>query len=334
MSDLYASDQNIRSIFQNAFKIFARHWKIVISITVIQVMSLIVNTLIFILLSLTMFSSMVMDIIDNIPGIILLTDRIFMIGPIASRLLTRNVYYIDVRECLGFFALFSAFSLLAMTVIYIFQGAITHALGVIYAGRTPTLESIKFGWRKKWIILCFHWTLSFAITIILMSIFSIHISLSQESNLGITVIAMLIIYMLATLFFALLVLGIPTIVIEGKSSFESMKYSWSRMKENYILIIGCSFPLKAVLFVALSLLSLFTTILPIYISVPVNLMILLVLITIIPILSFCIYMAVRIPSECLTQEKFSTDFLSPDTSAVPMTIGVKVSDYEKVEEEV
>lgn len=220
----------------------------------------------------------------------------------------------------------------------VFGGAFVHAVGEIYAGNTPIVKnSLQRGWMRKWSVFGYHILLGLLDFLILLVTFFLplyidfrHLETEMEETGSIKQSEVFFPMIIAGIFSAiilgiiviLLTAAVPAIMIENKSIIASFKRSFELCKENLCLIFLTMFVFFILQQVTAWIVRLIFGSLSAFLVTVATLTLKVLSWTIHPILSFVLYMTMRVRKEGLTQEEFGNEIGSsiPVAHAVEMNV--------------
>jgi hypothetical protein len=248
-------------------------------------------------------------------------------------------YYSNPEINWGVFALTSIFIymlwILAISfVASVFGGAMIHAIAEVYAGNVPVVQnSLQRGWAQKWTVFGYECIVGVSSFILFVVAFVLpvfwdvrHVYYGADGDvngfklLSIVLLAGCIFLVGFAMINAVLVAAVPSIICEQKSTIEAFKRSFQLCKHYICFIIGSYFTYQLVLIGATAIVNSILNVFPGAISAIGHLFVNLVTTTLGPILSFVLYMSMRIRNERLTQEEFANEIGSsiPYANAVEM----------------
>lgn len=310
------------SVFTTVFKIFGAHWKPLLLLASIQIVSFLVVFLILGLISFGFLATYMVAIAaamskasDGLGGNGRhLIDHAFFSG--TSRLLQQNNDYYDGFD--DFSELFDAKFFIIVAILYVlwivtvslvsslFLAAFVHAIADIYAGNVPSINrSINYATTRMWSVYCFQLLVSLVVTVGLLVTIGIPViaNIPDFKHPGLLFIGILVSIIAVMIFSSSMVAGVPSIVIERKSDTEAFGRSWELCK-NYICFIFCTlFCINSALIISGALANSIFDQLPGLFALTGHIIVNLISMSLSPILIVVIYMSVRVQSENLTQEE-------------------------------
>jgi hypothetical protein len=248
-------------------------------------------------------------------------------------------YYTYQNINWGIFALTSIFIyilwVIAISLVAsVFSGAMVHATAEIYAGNVPVVQNcLQRGWAKKWTIFGYQFIVAVSNFLFFIIAFVLPVAwdLSYEyyaAEDDVNPVKIVSIILLAAFIFVagfviintLLVAAVPSIMCEQTSTVEAFKRSFQLCKNYICFIIGSYFTYQLILIGTIVIVNLILSVLPGAISAIGHLFTNVITTTMGPILSFVLYMSMRIRSEQLTQEEFANEI----GSSVPVAHAVEL----------
>jgi len=328
---------SVGKVFKNVLTIVREHWKPLILINLLNVVSLIGVYIVLGIFAAVVFAQMIADIksatsdmqsSDMGNGRHLVN---YMVGSGTTRALDymNDNAYDNQNQTSGFdFDAFSKFSDIIMTYIgqivvsliiiitvvslvtSTFVGAMTHAAAEAYSGDTPeACKSIRFGWYHKWQIYIYQILVLFLVFAVFMCPFLLFIA-SDSSWFGF-VLTMLAAIAFITFFVTVMVAAIPAIIVEGKSSTAAIRRSYDLCKEEFCFICCnnfCTTFLYIVLMIVMDkILSIFPAVIAILLHLGINILTSIML----SMLPFVLYMSIRIRNENYTREDLCKELNTP-----------------------
>jgi len=251
----------IDCVLEQGCQIFAAHWKPLVIITFLRILSISGTFFILALFTFHVTSAYIQQkLVSSIAEIMPNNSRYLLDYSVgvsgASRLLLNGNYYtdnqngaddsdIDAKFIIIVMALVVLWTFAISLVISIFDGAMYHALAQIYAGSAPSpIKSVERGFAKKWNVYGFKLLYSCAIIGLMAVYIGVIIGLaSVQASFSVRIrvsIALFVVLMIPrVLLSAICVAVIPAIVVEGKSAVQGFKRSLILSKK-FICFILCS----------------------------------------------------------------------------------------------
>lgn len=334
---------SIDHVFRVVFQVLFANFKPLISIALLQLLSILVATMCLYGISALLFAETLIKIMANLPntdsdsggfGRGLFIDYAVGVSG-TSRLLEQyyeedqnmeqNYGDVDAIASAVFSMALEIFMLVLMWMIVIslvastFSGAITHNIADFYAGGSPTVsKSIQFGWSKKWSVFCFMMALGTAVCLgyIFIALFTV---ILVGGGLG-SFLFMIFFISFLVVVSAVAVGGIPALVVEGLSPISAMTRSWDLCKPHICYIFCTNFLFHILQLLATLVINLIVSNTYVVIELLSRIAIHGVAILLSPILSFALYMTIRISTEAITQNKLAEELnVLPFVHAYEMT---------------
>lgn len=327
----------IDGVFKHVYQILVTHWKPLLGIAGIQIVSVFITTIALSIFSMIVAASAIgsiMSALQNIPdrSRYLLDYSTGVSG--ASRLLRAteemgvNDYYdFDFPGTAIIISLIFVILLWIVVIALvgsIFTGAFNHAVAEIYAGSVDPCadRSIKFGMKKMFSVFSFQLLVILSTVGIMLVTLVIPIAyeiVEESYSAGLLIFGILVFTISIFLFGAAMTAAVPSIVVEGKSPVQAYKRSWNLCK-NFLCFTACTvFACNCgVLVFALGSYAILGKLPPV-IGIVGHLAINLLTMMISPLLQHVLYMSMRIRTENATPEDIAQE------------IGFSLSDYSQVQ---
>jgi len=249
-------------ILRSSLEIFLTKWQIFTAISIAQTMSIFGLDLIAVFIFINIYAP---DTLKSMNACMATDSKLgvtrFLVNYIyenSSRLLAEyyyqdGKYYADNDSCdygeiwgqiikMAFpfvtlnFVLIVGHSIISST----FGGAMIHAVAEMFSGRSPSISrSITLGWKKMSKVFCFRFllligTISGGLTTCLLAL-----SLNHRDLVLLILIFLPIFSVLFIVLSSVMIGGVPSIVLEGKSFIQAFHRSWILCKDS-ICFIACT----------------------------------------------------------------------------------------------
>lgn len=347
-SKLYGSHApaNVGSILSTSFEIFAGHWRPLVKLALVQMISMFSTIIVLGFISFIIAATYIFALMAVVQkqmssdtgnwGRHLFDYSVNMSG--ASRLLDQtswslNGYYEGNDDDFDMADIFSAKLVLTIVGMYIswiiilsavasiFVGAFIHTLAEIYSGGTPIVsKSIRHGISKVGSVMLCQFIILFTITVIALVTTGLPIYFGifehlDSPHVGIVILGVLVFIFTLAILNSLLAAVVPAIVVERKSAVEALKRSWYLCK-GFLGMIFCSqFCYNAMLMTTAIVVDMALSALPDslgFINAIGHLCVSVTVYALGPILCFVLYMSIRVQTENITQEDLAHEIDSGD----------------------
>jgi len=320
-------------VISTIFSIFTSYWKPLLLLSVIQILTTVVVTAVLALIS---YGFLAAYIGPTMTAVLQHTKGYgrhlmdFSAGSRISRLLWgSNPYYgynddtvvnegsyLDYTFNDGTPELFDAkFIAILVTVCIIwilvlsiigslFTSAFIHTMAEIYVGNSPGLgKSIAYARTKMWSVSCFLVLYHLAILVLAFLIVGIPIlaDMPDFKNAGVIVLlGIIFVTLLVTMFSSTMVAAVPSIVIENRSFLGAFSRSWNLCKQSICFIFCTVFSFNCLVIILSILINIVLGFIgPTVVNLIVSVFN--------PLLNFVLYMSIRVQKENASQEELACE---------------------------
>jgi len=209
--------------------------------------------------------------------------------------------------------------LIVSLVVSTFVGAMAHTVAEAYSGDTPkACKSIRFGWSHKWQIYIYQIITLFVLFVVLVS--SIFVGIASDNGF-VYFLIMLAVLAFIIFFGTVMVAAIPVIIVEGKSSIGAIRRSYDLCKGEFCFIFCTVVCLQLSLLVLLIVINMILSIFPDVIAILGHLGINILLPVMGPVLTFVLYISIRIRNENYTRDDLCQELSGHAATAKELKLG-------------
>jgi len=331
---------SVRKVFTHIFTIVREHWKPLILILLLQLVSLIGVSIVLCIFSAAVFAAMFVDFV-SVTSDMRTSDMgngrhlvNYMVGSGATRALdytyddgndTQNqmsdfdfeAFFDIMIKYSGQIVVFVIIIIVVLSLVMsTFIGAMAHTAAEAYCGDTPeACKSIRVGWCHKWQIYIYQILILF----VLFGVFLCAIFGGVASKNGaISFLVILVVFAFVIFFATVMVAAIPAIIVEGKSSTGAIRRSYDLCKGEFCFIFCNNFCLQCSALVLMIIADEILGIFPDVIAGLVHLGVTILLSITSSMLPFAIYISIRMRNENYTRDDLNRELMG-DTQVVKAT---------------
>jgi len=209
--------------------------------------------------------------------------------------------------------------LIVSLVMSTFVGAMAHTVAEVYSGDTPeACKSIRFGWSHKWQIYIYQIITLFVLFVVLVS--SIFVGIASDNGF-VYFLIMLAVLAFIIFFGTVMVAAIPVIIVEGKSSIGAIRRSYDLCKGEFCFIFCTVVCLQLSLLVLSIVINMILSLFPDVIAILGHLGINILLRVMGPVLTFVLYISIRIRNENYTRDDLCQELSGHAATAKELKLG-------------